>query len=99
MITLMAKIKAKQGSEADLEAALSGLVKKVEAEEGTLTYVLNKSLNDPCSFMVFEIYKDEDALTLHGSTDYFKTTMKQTAAYLAEKPVIEMYAEVTRINR
>ncbi|MBC8442076.1 MAG: antibiotic biosynthesis monooxygenase [Deltaproteobacteria bacterium] len=99
MITLMAKIIAKQGNEADLEAALSALVKEVEAEEGTLEYVLNKSQNDPCRFMVFEVYKDDAALKHHGSTDYFKKTMKESAGYLAQKPVMEFYTEVIRINR
>ncbi len=99
MITLMAKIKAKKGSEADLEAALSALVKKVEAEEGTLEYVLNVSLSDPCTFMVFEVYKDKAALDHHGKTDYFTAAMKETAAFVAEKPQIEMYKEVSRIKR
>ena len=99
MITLVAKITAKQGNEAGLEAALSALVKKVEAEEGTLEYVLNKSQNDPCVFMVFEVYKDKDAFKHHGSTDYFKKTMQEIAAYLAQKPVMEFYTEVIRINR
>lgn len=99
MITLTAKIKAKKGSEADLEAALTALVKKVDSEEGTLEYVLNKSLKDPCVFMVFEVYKDKAALDYHGSTDYFKEGMKATAAFVAEKPLIEMYQEIVRIDR
>ncbi len=99
MITLSAKIKAKEGSEAALEAALSALVKKVEAEEGTLEYVLNKSLKDPSLFMVFEVYKDKAALDHHGTTDYFTAAMKETAAYVAQKPEIEMYQEITRIKR
>jgi quinol monooxygenase YgiN len=99
MITLMAIIKAKKGSEADLEAGLSALVKKVEAEEGTLEYILNKSLTDPCTFMVFEVYKDNDALAYHGSTDYFKAAMKGTAEFVDGKPQIEMYSEVTRIKK
>ncbi len=96
MITLIAKIKAKQGSEADLEAALSALVEKVGAEEGTLEYVLNKSLSDPCQFVVFEVYKDKEALDYHGTTDYFAAAMKETGAYVAEKPQIEMYKEINR---
>lgn len=99
MITITAKIKAKKGNEAELEAALTALVKKVNAEEGTLEYVLNKSLKDPCVFMVFEVYKDKAALDHHGSTDYFKANMKATAAFVAEKPEIEMYQEIARIDR
>jgi len=41
----------------------------------------------------------EEALAHHGSTDYFKAAMKESAAFLAEKPEMEFYNEVIRINR
>lgn len=99
MVTLMATLKAKKGQEDALEAILVKLVKEVESEEGTLEYVLNRSATDPASFMVFEVYKDNDALTLHSSTDYFKAAMKESGAFLESKPGIEFYNEVIRINR
>ena len=99
MITLMATLKAKKGQEDALEAAMVQLVKQVEAEDGTLEYVLNRSTTDPASFMVFEVYKDNDALTHHASTDYFKAAMKESAAFLESKPGMEFYTEVIRINR
>lgn len=99
MITLVATIKAKQGKEKDLETVLVTLIEKVEAEEGTLQYVLHKSLGDPAKFMFYEIYRDKAALALHSTTDYFKETMKIIFPYLDGKPEIETYQEKARIKR
>ena len=99
MITLTAVLKAKIGQEDALEAALTKLVKQVESEEDTLEYVLNRSAENSASFMLFEVYKDNDALVRHSSTDYFKAAMKESAAFLDGQPVMEFYAEVTRIKR
>ncbi len=96
---LIAKIRAKQGSEKDLENALIGLVKKVEAEEDTLQYILHKSLNDPQTFMFYEVYKDKEALARHSVTEYFKETMKTVFPYLDGKPSIETYEEVGRADK
>jgi len=99
MITLTAVLKAKPGQEKALEDSLIELVNQVESEEGTLEYVLNRSQKYPSVFMVYEVYRDEDALTFHGSTDYFKAAMKKSAAFLDGKPVMEFYTEVARIKR
>ena len=94
---LVAKIKAKQGKEKDLETALKGLVKKVQTEEGTLQYILHKSLDDPYTFLFYEVYKDRDALSRHRTTDYFKEIGNAISPYLDGKPEIETYEEVSRI--
>lgn len=99
MITLVATIKAKQGKEKDLETALTTLIQKVEAEEGTLQYILHKCLNDPQKFMFYEIYTDQAALALHSTTDYFKQTMKMIFPYLDGKPEIDTFQEVNRIHK
>jgi quinol monooxygenase YgiN len=99
MITLTAVLKAKIGQEDALEAALTKLVKQVESEEDTLEYVLNRSTENSTSFMLFEVYKDNDALVSHSSTDYFKAAMKESGAFLDGQPVMEFYTEVTRIKR
>lgn len=99
IMILVAKIRAKQGKEKDLETALTGLIKAVETEEGTLQYILHNSLTDPQSFMFYEVYKDRDALTKHSTTDYFKETMKTVSLFLEGKPEIETFREISRINK
>ncbi len=96
MLTLIAKIKAKKNSVDDLEKILTGLVKKVSEEEGTLEYVLYKSQVDPASFLFYEIYKDNDSLALHSTTDYFNEAMRAMSPFLDGKPEIESYVLVDK---
>ena len=98
MITLIAEIKAKDGKEKEIETLFAELIEDVEKEEGTLEYILHKSLNDPSKFMVYEV-KDNDAIALHSSTDYFKNAMKAMSPYFDGKPKIELYKEINRINK
>ena len=95
--TLIAKIKAKPGSENDLEAAFRDMIKKVRAAEpGCLTYVLHKSNEDPTTFVWYETYTDEAAFAGHRKTDHMKEMCARIANLLAEKPQIELLTELDR---
>jgi quinol monooxygenase YgiN len=75
MIVVTAKIKAKQGREKELEAAFRKMVDDVSSEDGTLTYTLHRSQNDPCVFMFYEKCKDAEAFKHHSSTAHFNALM------------------------
>ena len=60
---IVAKLKAQEGKEADLEEKLRGMVEKVASEDGTVTYTLHKSSYDPTLFMFYEKYKDAEWLS------------------------------------
>lgn len=96
---VVAKLKAKQGSESEMEKVLRDAVQKVASEEGTLTYTLHRSQSDPCTFMFYEKYTDAKALKTHSSTPYFKT-MFAALKDLVESPAdIEMYTELAALDR
>jgi quinol monooxygenase YgiN len=38
-----------------------------------MSYEVFRSTEDPQEFMLVEVYRDQDAVTAHGQTDYFKT--------------------------
>jgi quinol monooxygenase YgiN len=99
MIILVAALSAKPGKEAELEALLTSVIPKVEAEEGTLQYVLHRSANDPGKFLFYEKYADKAALDFHGSTPYLKELFKGMTELLSEKPVISLYEEIAAIKR
>lgn len=99
MIILVAALSAKPGKESELEAVLTAIIPKVEAEEGTLQYVLHRSANDPGKFLFYEKYADKAALDFHGSTPYLKELFKCTAELLSEKPTISLYEEIAAIKR
>ena len=95
---VVAKLKAKAGEEEKMEEALRGMVVKVAQEQGTLTYTLHRSQQDPCVFLFYEMYKDDAALKAHSSTPYFKELFSFLKPLLDGAPEIDMYEELARIG-
>src|SRR5580700_9893449 len=72
-VTLIAKIKAKPGSEKALEEAFRDMIKKVRAAEpGCQAYILHKSPKDGTQFTWYETYTDQAAFDNHRKTDHMK---------------------------
>jgi quinol monooxygenase YgiN len=94
MIIVSAVLEAQVGKESDMERALLDFIPKVQAEEGTIAYVLHRSKGNPAKFMVYEKYVDEAALGYHGSTEYFKELFDTVGPMLAGAPSIEIYEEL-----
>ena len=91
MIGLISTMKVKDGKGEELEAIFRDLAPQVKANEpGNLLYQLTKSRTEPNIYKVMELYQDQDALTAHGRTDYFKATSPRFADVLAERPGIEL---------
>jgi quinol monooxygenase YgiN len=92
MIALVATMKACKGKEDELLAAMKGLVAEVRAkEEGTLEYVLHRAQEDPATLMVYEKYKDGDALNLHMVTPHFQAAAGKMAELLEGGLTVKSY--------
>ncbi len=63
-----------------------------------LAYTLHRSQKDPSLFLLYEKYKDKDALSYHSSTPYFKELFNVVGPLLDGTPGIEMYDEIARIK-
>ena len=96
---VVARLKAKNGKEEEMETALREMVSKVEKEEGTLVYTLHRSQKDPSVFLFYEKYKDKDALSHHSSTPYFKELFGLLGPLFEGAPEIEMYDEIASMKR
>ena len=96
---VVAKLKAQEGKEATLEAALRDMVKKVASEDGTEVYTLHRSSEDPALFMFYEKYKDADALKIHSTSPYFKALFATVQPLLAAPPDIAMFEELAALDR
>jgi len=96
---VVARLKAKNGKEEEMEKAFRGMVGKVEKEEGTLVYTLHRSQKDPSVFLLYEKYKDKDALSHHSSTPYFKELLGLLGPLFEGAPEIEMYDEIASMKR
>ena len=89
-IGVIAAIRIQDGKAAEFEAFFGELAKQVRANEpGNLAYQLTKSRTEPNLYKVLELYADQDALTLHGGTEYFKAAGPKFGAVLAGRPEIE----------
>ena len=97
-VTLIAKIKAKEGSEAKLQEAFQDMIKKVRAAEpGCDAYILHKSNDDPTLFVWYEVYKDQAAFDNHRKTDHMKEMGGRIKDLLDGRPSIEMLTELDRM--
>lgn len=90
MIGVVATLTVQAGKEEEFEGIfreLSGLVRA--NEPGNHFYQLTKTRGDEPVYKVLELYADQDALVLHGKTDYFRAAGAKMAGTLAAKPQIE----------
>jgi quinol monooxygenase YgiN len=94
---VVAKMKAKKGSEQEFEAALRDMVSKVASEEGTIAYTLHRSLGDATEFLFYEKYKDQEAFARHSETAHFKELMGIVAPLLDGAPSVELFEELAAI--
>ena len=90
MIGVIATLKVAEGKNAEFEAVFTDLAKQVRASEpGNLAYQLTKSRTDPQIYKVLELYADQDALSAHGQTDYFKAAGTKMGPCMGGRPEIE----------
>jgi quinol monooxygenase YgiN len=90
MIGVVAVLRVQDGKGEDFEAIFRDLSAKVrEKESGNLMYQLTKSRSEPNIYKVLELYKDQDALSHHGQTDYFKELGRKMGPCMAGRPDVE----------
>lgn len=90
MIGVVATLKVAEGKNAEFEAVFTDLAQQVRANEpGNVFYQLTKSRTDGQVYKVLELYKDQEALTLHGQTDYFKASGAKMGPCMGGRPEVE----------
>ena len=94
-MTVVAKLKVKQGQEEALIAGLRKMIAHVKANEpGTQTYVLHRSTANPSQFLVYEVYADQAAFAAHSGSDAMREFFTLAGTLLDGRAEIEMYEEV-----
>ncbi len=95
MVTVIATLKVKSGSEATLENAAREMIAHVKAHEpGTLTYILHRSTSDPTEFVFYEVYADQGALAAHGSSEPMQKFFGAVGGLLDGRPEIKLYEKI-----
>ncbi|HPI91865.1 MAG TPA: putative quinol monooxygenase [Deltaproteobacteria bacterium] len=98
MIVVVAVMKAQQGKEKEMEDALRAIVPQVDAEEGTLQYILHRARKDPGKFILYEKYRDKEALNVHSATPHFADLFARIGPLLDGAPTIDVLEELASIK-
>jgi quinol monooxygenase YgiN len=68
---VVARWRAKEGSEDSLAQVVAELIPLSRAEPGCLFYQANRSVEDPRLFFFYEQYADEAGYKAHGESEHF----------------------------
>jgi len=90
MIGIVAKLKTKEGAEADFEAVAKQLVEAVNANEPNCQYYQLFRSEEPQTYLMIEGYDDMAAVENHRSTDHFKTIGRAMGAHMAGPPEVQI---------
>lgn len=89
-LVVVATIKAKAGKSDELRSAFLALERHSRAETGCIKYDLHQSIEDPDTFLFYEIWTGDDALALHGSSEFMNASRKITGE-LIESAVLQKF--------
>lgn len=91
MISIVARIKVKEGQGASFEKVAKELQTQVNANEPDCEfYALHKS-DDPDVYVFIERYKDQAAIDNHRKTDHFRSLGREMGQFMAEPPKVEVF--------
>ena len=85
MIQINGKIKIKDGSLEEGRAAIVKMMEASRAEDGCLDYTFAQDLSDPNTLILFERWRDQEALKAHGQSPH----MAEFQKYMAANPPLE----------
>ncbi|MCT4672651.1 MAG: antibiotic biosynthesis monooxygenase [Prolixibacteraceae bacterium] len=77
-IVLLATIKVEKGRDDLMQEFLRQLVYDSRKEKGCVQYDLHKDLDDPCCFLVYEIWKSQVSLDIHIDSTHFREFKDKT---------------------
>ncbi|HKV88105.1 MAG TPA: antibiotic biosynthesis monooxygenase family protein [Candidatus Dormibacteraeota bacterium] len=90
-LALMVTWLVRPGEENKVEAILRTMVPKTRAEPGCIAYTVQRSVEEPRLFMIYELYRDEAALKAHEASEYFRHHVLEEGLPLLERRVRSFY--------
>ncbi len=94
MIGLVAKIKVKEGMQAQFEETAKRLVAAVRAgEPGCKLYALHRS-EEPLTYVFMERYADQAAVDAHRASEHYKTIGREMGQFMDGRPELLRLTEV-----
>jgi quinol monooxygenase YgiN len=63
----------------------------LEREPGVLHYAFAKSVDEPQTYVVVEVYRDQDACDAHGQTEWVTESVPKSLSLITGMPRIQQY--------
>lgn len=83
-VVLIAEFTAHQGQERIVADLLAGLAANVRQEPGNIAFDCYQRADDPCRFVVYEIYRDQQAFEAHIAADHGAVFNKRLTQLIVE---------------
>ena len=99
-ITLMVPVEAKPETCDEVKRRLCELAELTHKEPGNLNYIVHRDPEQPTSFVIYENWRDQEALDFHMAQDYLQAFLADSKALLAEEihgTVLEIIAGNLRL--
>ena len=93
-VTVVARMKAKLGKEAQAKQELLKLLSPTRAEAGCINYDMHQSLDNQAHFLFHENWTNQGALNKHLETPHLKNFLNQADQLLAEPVEITLWKQV-----
>ncbi|HVG34715.1 MAG TPA: putative quinol monooxygenase [Pyrinomonadaceae bacterium] len=94
-ISVVARVRARPGKEAEVRLACLALVEPSRAEQGCINYDLHQSADDPRLFMFYENWESREDLERHLETAHALGFDETTDGMLAEPEEITFWEMIS----
>lgn len=92
MITFLAHLQVKPQNASAFEALMAYVVEMTHRHEpGVIHYEFAKSVDEPDTYVVVEVYKDSDVHAAHMASEWVRESLPKSAALIEGKPHIRQY--------
>jgi quinol monooxygenase YgiN len=93
-VSVVATFQARPGKEADLRAALIGLLAPTRNESGCVNYDLHQSPEDPAKFLFHENWTSKAALDAHLQSPHIKALLPRVDELCVAFPEIKIWEKI-----
>ena len=92
MITFIAHVRVKPENAPEFEALMTYVAEKThEQEPGVPYYEFAKSVDEPDTYVVVEVYQDRQAHAIHMASAWVRDSLPKSARLIEGKPDIKQY--------
>ncbi|SFS90783.1 putative quinol monooxygenase [Marininema halotolerans] len=87
MLTIIAKMIAKEGKEEETFQVLKKLIKPTQEEDGNILYNLHRQPDNPKAFFFYEVWASEEAFQAHTQSEHILRYREKMSDLLDEREV------------